>query len=1067
MKLLLQILFVALLLPVSSSFALERELKIEPANSATPKKPLMKINVPSYALQNKDFNFPSGLRVVMQADHSQPIVAVTSYVDRGSKDDPVTKEGIAHFVEHLWFKSKHGDLPKVWNILSDMGTSLNASTGDDYTNYMTVAPSRELPALLRLESLRLTDAVANVSKDEIDTEREVIRNELRMRKENGFMGALPYLYEKLYDPDHPYARGGIGSHESLNNIGLEDIQAFVNKNYRPELTTIAVVGDFDPEQATNLIFENISPHLIHPRMTGEHIQRFISSEVAEGEEPDPDNPAHWVLWAMDPDTNEPLELREPTIRIPQDEEPPESAPAFDTSVGHYQAPVDGPTVVIGWSVPGAYRGAYDQTMGAASYVASAMIANHFWNVYEVWHDEPDLPGDWGPIDGGCFFWASRYDSKVICMLRVKKEEDAERMGVKVLDQMAMLWNPDLREVYLEQMFSRAKMENLAGILNSIDVVSSLQGRATGLAQHAHYTGSVQVASDSMNQVMKLEAMEVAVFASKYLRRERAAMVVLTPIPEEDRILDSSDSGYRDPRAGDANSALDPSLITDELVKDAMVIPPIDQIVDHTLSNGLKISVLQHGETPLVDVMLLFGGGDNTDKEGMDWFSDVFQRSITEEYTVTDYGRGPKMVYDPLQIAGGWIHDEYTSINDTHTVDGLRTASGNLNGNLWLLREYVDQRRPYLGSVGLWLKRRKGNLANNWSDQAWWEEALRWRHVNPDHVTTDIATFERYDHMKEWGPGEVKSYLDRKYHPHNAHMLIIGDIRASGGAEAVIQMAEDSFGGWKGAANPGEPPPVTLPPPNKPRDTALFLYDDPKNTQTDVSYQCQVTPTEPVDRASLKILGDILDDQVWDILREQSGVTYGASAAGVSYLGGSAYLYMNSLVQNNSSVLAIKTFMDAVAKVETGELDEDDVKIKKLLRAKKYGLDQQSLEQMRLRLKEAMAFGEDWSYFEDYRDSLAAVDKESVTKVLGECSKNAYISVRGPVKVTEPMLKEAGLEYTIYDWEEEGNQLLQQYDMKRYKKKMKAKAKKEKLEEKEKAKAGTGDAGTDDAKTDDE
>ncbi|MBT3222870.1 MAG: insulinase family protein, partial [Proteobacteria bacterium] len=586
MKHLLQILFAALLLPVNSAFAEEGELNIEPAKSATPKKPSMKINVPPYALQNKDFNFPSGLRIVMQADHSQPIVAVTAYVDRGSKDDPVGKEGIAHFVEHLWFRSEHGDLPKVWNILADMGTSLNASTGDDYTNYMTVAPAEALPALLRLESLRITGAVDNVTEEAVDTEREVIRNELRMRKENGFMGALPYLYQKLYAPEHPYARGGIGTHESLNNIKLEDIQAFVKENYRPEYTTIAIVGDFDPEQAGNLIFENISPHLIHPRMTSEHIQRFISSKVPEGVEPDPDNPDHFVLWAIDPDTNEPLELRDPIVRIPQDEEPPEPTPAFDTSVGTYQAPVEGPTVVVAWSVPGAYRGSYDQTMGAASYLASTMINMHFWDVYEVWHDEPVLPGDWGPIDGGCFFWASQVDSKIICMLRVKKEEDAERMGVKILDQMPMLWNPEFREVYLEQSFSLAKMQNLSSILNNIDLVADLYGRSQQLAQHVHYTGSVQMASDSMNQVMQLEATVVGQFASQYMRRERAAMVVLTPIPEEERILDSSDSDYHGAQGGDdaVDSAINPNDITPELVKESMVIPPVEDIVDYTLSN---------------------------------------------------------------------------------------------------------------------------------------------------------------------------------------------------------------------------------------------------------------------------------------------------------------------------------------------------------------------------------------------------------------------------------------------------------------------------------------------------
>src|SRR5678815_477429 len=69
-----------------------------------PSEPDMTLNVPPYELDSIDYNFPTGLRIIFQADHTHPTIAITGVMDTGSADDPVGKEGIAHFVEHLWFR---------------------------------------------------------------------------------------------------------------------------------------------------------------------------------------------------------------------------------------------------------------------------------------------------------------------------------------------------------------------------------------------------------------------------------------------------------------------------------------------------------------------------------------------------------------------------------------------------------------------------------------------------------------------------------------------------------------------------------------------------------------------------------------------------------------------------------------------------------------------------------------------------------------------------------------------------------------------------------------------------
>ena len=147
MKTLLYSLFSLLLIGTASA---------GPIPAAPPRTPA----APSLTLDTRDFQFPSGLRVVMQPDSTQPVVGVTMVIDRGGTSDPIGKEGLAHVVEHMVFRARHGDLPQVWDVLSQLGCSKNASTSTAWTDYRTACRADFLPVMLRLESMRLVDGVA-------------------------------------------------------------------------------------------------------------------------------------------------------------------------------------------------------------------------------------------------------------------------------------------------------------------------------------------------------------------------------------------------------------------------------------------------------------------------------------------------------------------------------------------------------------------------------------------------------------------------------------------------------------------------------------------------------------------------------------------------------------------------------------------------------------------------------------------------------------------------------------------------------------------------------------------
>ena len=98
--------------------------------------------------------------------------------------------------------------------------------------------------------------MANITEQDVITESEIARNELRMRYENAAVGAAwDELGNALFPSDHPYARSTIGSHETLSNISKEAVLEYAANYYRPEYTTMVVVGDFDLSEASDIIFE--------------------------------------------------------------------------------------------------------------------------------------------------------------------------------------------------------------------------------------------------------------------------------------------------------------------------------------------------------------------------------------------------------------------------------------------------------------------------------------------------------------------------------------------------------------------------------------------------------------------------------------------------------------------------------------------------------------------------------------------------------------------------------------------------------------------------------------------
>ena len=195
---------------------------------------------------------PNGLQVVMLEDHSTPVTHVAVWYHVGSKDEKRGRTGFAHLFEHLMFKGSKNVRPDQHpSWITSIGGEANAETDEDSTIYWQTVPSHHLPLVLWLEADRM--ASLEVSDDKFRTEREVVKEERRMRFENQPFGRLSeIIFDKAFTV-HPYKHQTIGSMEDLEAASINDVREFHRTYYVPNNATVVIVGDFDSAEALKLV----------------------------------------------------------------------------------------------------------------------------------------------------------------------------------------------------------------------------------------------------------------------------------------------------------------------------------------------------------------------------------------------------------------------------------------------------------------------------------------------------------------------------------------------------------------------------------------------------------------------------------------------------------------------------------------------------------------------------------------------------------------------------------------------------------------------------------------------
>jgi len=195
---------------------------------------------------------PNGLQVVFLEDHSTPIVHLSLWYHVGSKNEKPGRTGFAHLFEHLMFKgSKNVRADQHPSWITSIGGQANASTDEDATIFWQTVPAQYLPLVLWLEADRLGSL--EVSEEKFLSERDVVKEERRMRVDNVPYGGLSeVIFDKAFTT-HPYKHQTIGFMKDLEAASIADVRGFYETFYVPNNATLTLVGDFDSKQALTLV----------------------------------------------------------------------------------------------------------------------------------------------------------------------------------------------------------------------------------------------------------------------------------------------------------------------------------------------------------------------------------------------------------------------------------------------------------------------------------------------------------------------------------------------------------------------------------------------------------------------------------------------------------------------------------------------------------------------------------------------------------------------------------------------------------------------------------------------
>lgn len=202
---------------------------------------------------------PGGLRILTEQVPGVQSASVGVWVGAGSRDEPASQMGSAHYLEHLLFKgTKRRSALEISSAIEAVGGDLNAFTTKEYTAYYARVLARDLPLALDVVCDVVTDAV--LQPDDVEAERSVILEEIAMYEDEPADLVHDVFTRQLFG-DTPLGRPILGTIDTIERLPRAAIQRFYRSRYRAPSMVIAAAGQLEHDAVVRHVRRAFADHL--------------------------------------------------------------------------------------------------------------------------------------------------------------------------------------------------------------------------------------------------------------------------------------------------------------------------------------------------------------------------------------------------------------------------------------------------------------------------------------------------------------------------------------------------------------------------------------------------------------------------------------------------------------------------------------------------------------------------------------------------------------------------------------------------------------------------------------
>ena len=847
----------------------------------------------------------NGLRVIALPDSGTSTVTTSLWYDIGSKLDPEGRSGFAHLFEHI-LSRKTENMPynMIYGLTADIGGTRNASNWVDRTNYYEIVPAQYLETMLWTHRERMAKVV--VDDEVFETERGVVKEELRQRVLAPPYGRLQrfVLAENAFDI-MPHRRPGIGSIEDLDSATLDDARAFYEAYYGPDTATLIVAGNFEVARLRSLVDQYFAD--IPPRA----------------------NPVDLAITQREPERTQPRVVNATAPNVPL------------------------PVVGAVWKGPPTT----DPDAAALEMLEAILVRGDNNRL------DSALVRSGQAVQAAANVQLFREAGQISAYAVVSNADAMDRASATLDAELERIRTQPVSEAELAE----ARNEIIASTLRRRETA---RGRAFELGEALVSSGDPDFADTRLNQLLEVTADDVMRVAAKYLDPQKR--VTFTYTAGED-----DPSTYANPVPMPEYRTLPAAVgaIRQVLSEDQRMAPPgpgdvpvvaAPEIVERTLSNGIKVVAVQTGDVPIATVTMLVPGGSKTDpraKAGVaQMAAGLADKGIEGMDEVAIAAR-----FESLGASfGGGAGSDGTSFSLTAPVATLADA-GALAAQIIRGATYPEdafQRERKRAADGLQVSLKDpGSLSRYVVRIAMYGDAPYGS--QPGGTTESQAAITRDD---------LITHRASYFHPDAMQIVVSGGINP----EQAISVAEQMFGDWVVATPPG---PVPQEAAGEDQPVRTIVIDMPDAGQAAVVAAVRAPARQSEDFFPLELANSVLGGgssaRLFEEIRTKRSLSYGAYS-GFADRADESILTASAQTKNETADEVAQIFFDEFERLGSEPLSDDLLNKRRLYMSGNFARALESSGGFNSIVSTLLQQGLEPAEALKFADRLDAVDSEAAT-----------------------------------------------------------------------------------------